>query len=523
MLTKKGFLYGTLILAGAGLITKILGFVYRIALSRMIGDDGMGLFQMTYPILLFTIVVTTAGLPVAISKLVSEAAVKNDQQRIRSILVVSILVLIVTSIAITSLILLFATTIANTLLTDRRAVYCLLAMAPMIPIIAISSVFRGYFQGRQQMNPYAVSQILEQCIRIGTVLFLAHFLMPYGIEYAAAGAMLGMVIGELMGMFYMLYSFHRDKQRPILRKHKGDKPPVPFATTFNDIFHIATPVTASRMVGTFSYAIEPIIVAQSLALAGVTAMASTALYGQLEGMAVPLVFFPSFITYALSVSLVPAISEAAAQNNTRLIAQRLNQSIRLSLIIGLPCALVIYLMSDPLAFVLYKQIEVGHFIRLMAPFAVFLYIQGPLASALQGLDYATVSMRNSIIGAVIKTSLIFALASQPQYGIDGVAIAANCGIVIVTVLHFLSLIPIVPLTIDLRELGKLSIILVIMGYITHTILVQSQWLLSTRILYAAIASTIIYILLLFLFSIIRRQDLVRIPYVGKWFANSIVR
>jgi stage V sporulation protein B len=305
---NKGFLRGTLILVGAGLITKVLGFVYRIALSRIIGDEGMGLFQMAFPILVFTIVVTTAGLPVAISKLVSEAEAKGEEERIRSILIVSVFVVIITSTVITASVLLGAPWIAKTLLTDERAIYALLGIAPIIPVIAVSSIFRGYFQGRQNMSPYAFSTIVEQSVRIFTVLLLAKYLLPYGIEYAAAGAMIGMVIGEFVGMVYLLYSFKKDPTRPRLRLIFPRQPSVStrkkiyltaFSRTVRDLLRLAIPVTASRLVGSLSYAIEPIVVSQSLALAGFVTTTATALYGQLEGMAIPINFFPAFITYAL--------------------------------------------------------------------------------------------------------------------------------------------------------------------------------------------------------------------------------
>ena len=202
-MSKQGFLYGTIILVGAGFITKILGFVYRIALSRIIGDEGMGLFQMVFPILIFAVVVTTAGIPVAISKLVSEAEARGEEDRIPTILIVSIFIVLFTSIIISIAIFFGASHIAHILLTDGRTVYALLAITPVIPIIAISSIFRGYFQGRQNMSPYAIAQILEQMVRIFTVIFLAQYLLPFGIAYAAAGAMLGMVVGEFVGMIYI--------------------------------------------------------------------------------------------------------------------------------------------------------------------------------------------------------------------------------------------------------------------------------------------------------------------------------
>ncbi|SFJ40957.1 stage V sporulation protein B [Thermoflavimicrobium dichotomicum] len=521
-MSKNSFLYGTLVLVGAGFITKVLGFVYRIALSRIIGAEGMGLFQMAFPILIFFMVVTTVGLPVAISKLVSEAAAKNEEHRIRSILIVSIIIVTFTSILFTSLILFFSPVIANFLLTDERAIYALLSIAPIIPIISISSIFRGYFQGKQHMNPYALSTIIEQLVRIFTVLFLAQYLLPLGIEYAAAGAMIGMVIGEFTGMLYLIYSFKKDPHRPLIRpalKIKKALQGKMIWKTCKDLLRIGLPVTASRLVGSLSYAIEPIVVAQSLAIAGIATTTATALYGQLEGMAIPLVFFPSFITYALSVSLVPAISEAAAQNNSTLVTHRLEQAVRLSLIVGAPCAIMIFVLAEPLSLLLYHQTDVAHLMKIMAPFAIFLYLQGPLASVLQGLDQASVAMKNSIWGAIVKTLLIFILASQPQLGIDGVAIAVNGGMIMVTTLHFISIARIIPLTIYFRDLLKLAIALVAMGGVLHQVMNLDHLSLFLRVILSFTSSLGVYLILLIFLSLIRKNDLVRIPYLGKWITR----
>ncbi|RAL26618.1 stage V sporulation protein B [Thermoflavimicrobium daqui] len=524
-MSKNGFLYGTLVLVGAGFITKILGFIYRIALSRIIGAEGMGLFQMAFPILLFMMVITTVGLPVAISKLVSEAVGRNEEHRIRSILIVSIIIVTITSIIFTSFILLFAPVVASILLTDERAIYSLLSIAPIIPIIAISSIFRGYFQGKQHMNPYALSTIIEQLVRIFTVLFLAQYLLPLGVEYAAAGAMIGMVVGEFFGMIYLIYSFKKDPNRPLIGpafKRKKIPSTKQFFKILKDLLRTGIPVTASRLISSLSYAIEPIVVSQSLAIAGIATTTATALYGQLEGMAIPLVFFPSFITYALSVSLVPAISEAAAKNNMSLVSHRLAQAIRLSLIVGAPCAIFIYILAEPLTLILYHQSDVAYLMKIMAPFAIFLYLQGPLASILQGLDRASVAMRNSIWGAVIKTILIFILASQPQLGINGVAIAVNCGLIIVTILHFISITRMISFTIHLRDLIKLGFALSIMGFVLRYLMQLDIASLFIKLLFAFSSSLIIYLVLLLILAVIRKKDIIRIPYIGKWMARLIL-
>ena len=518
---RKGFLYGTFVLVSAGFITKILGFIYRIALSRIIGDEGMGLFQMAFPILSFTIVITTAGLPVAISKLVSEAEARQQEEKIKSILIISIFIVIITSTIVTGGVLIAAPWIAQMLLTDERAIYTLLGIAPIIPIIAVSSIFRGYFQGRQNMSPYALSTIVEQFVRIFTVLIIAQYLLKFGVEYAAAGAMVGMVIGEFAGMMFLIRSFKKDPMRPRLER-KFSKPSwKPFRQTSRDLLRLATPVTASRMVGSFSYAIEPIVVAQSLAMAGFATTTATSLFGQLEGMAVPLTFFPSFITYALSVSLVPAISEAAAKQNARLIEHRLQQAIRLSFIVTAPCALILYLLAEPLSILLYRQPDVAHLIQIMAPFTMIHALQGPFASVLQGLDKAQAPMRNSIIGAIIKTILILLLASRPELGIDGVALAINSSILIVTTLHFIDIVRLIPFHLKLKEWGKLALTIIIAAVVFHfSNLSESSSMLIKTITQAG-TTLLVYVICLIVFSLIQKSDVNRIPYIGKWVARLL--
>ncbi len=527
VLTKQTFLHGTLILVGAGFVTKVLGFVYRIALSRLIGDEGMGLFQMAFPILIFIITITTGGIPVAISKLVSEAEAKRDEQRIRSILIVSILVVICASLFFTLLTLVGAPLIARTLLTDERAIYPLMGIAPIVPIIAVSSIFRGYFQGRQHMSPYAISQIVETITRIFTVIMIARLLLPYGVEYAAAGAMIGMVIGEFAGMLFLLRSYKNDPKRPPLRFKPRElfqwKQWGRFRETIMRLMRLAVPVTASRTVGSLSYAVEPIIVSQSLAIAGISVAASTALYGQLEGMAIPLLYFPAFITYALSVSLVPAISEAAAKGKHRMVAHRLNQAMRLALVVGGPCAIIMFVLAVPLTDLLYHNTSVARLLQIMAPFAVFLYLQGPLSAVLQGLDKAKDAMRNSIFGAVVKTALIFLLGSQPFLGIDGVVIALNCGLVIVTVFHFLSVMRYTPFPLMAGDLLKLALAVGAMGFVAHLVFIHAAGQMWMRILLSLTTSVAVYLIALMVLSLLKQDDVRRIPYIGHWLAAFLPR
>lgn len=212
------FLRGTFILLVAGFITRVLGFIYRIVLARSIGEEGVGLYMMAYPTFILVVTVIQLGLPVAISKNIAEAEAKGDYAEIKKILVVSLAITIGLSIILTPALILLAPILSTTLFTDSRTYYPLIAIAPALPIIAIASVLRGYFQGRQNMRPSAVSQILEQLVRITLIATATKTFLPYGVEYGAAAAMGASVLGELLSLVYLLTTF-KLKKRFKLRKN----------------------------------------------------------------------------------------------------------------------------------------------------------------------------------------------------------------------------------------------------------------------------------------------------------------
>ncbi|HEY8342587.1 MAG TPA: stage V sporulation protein B [Calditerricola sp.] len=514
---KQSFFQGTLILIGAGLLTRLLGFIPRIALPRIIGAEGVGLYMMAAPTLYLMITLATFGLNVAVSKVVAEAEARRDIARMQNTLRLSLAFVLVLSLAMMGLMIGLAPLISRYLLTDPRSYYPLVSVAPILPIVAVSSVLRGYFQGRQNMVPTAMSSIAEATFRIVAVLGLAWTFQPYGVAYAAMGAMIGVVLGEFGSLCVLLLYFRRSKWRERFALWNRTARSVRrYWALASDLCRVAVPVTASRLVGNAMYFIEPIAVTQSLAIAGIGTAVATSLYGQLEGMAIPLLLMPTAITYSLSVSLVPAISEAAAQGNYSLINRRLYQALRLSFVIGGPCAVLLYVLARPLCDLLWRAPEVGRLLEIMAPFSLFLYVQGPLSAALQGLDRAREAMRNSIIGAVVKTVAIFAFATHPRLGIDGVAIAINIGMVLVTLLHLSSLARTLSLTLALRDYGKTGLALLLMGYIARY--AYDTWFagfsLGGRVLATGALALLVYAVLLVWLRVLGRQDIQRIPWIG---------
>ncbi|MGG3842084.1 stage V sporulation protein B [Anoxybacillus kestanbolensis] len=498
------FLKGTIILIVAGLLTRILGFINRIVVARLIGEEGVGLYMMAVPTLALAITITQFGLPVAISKLVAEAEAVGDKRKVKKILVVSLSITIILSAIFFPSLLAIAPILAETLFTDARVYYPLVAIAPVVPIVAVSSVLRGYFQGKQQMKPYAYSQLLEQAVRITLIAAFTTAFLPYGIEYAAAGAMVSSVVGEFVSLVYLFITFKRKK--PIRIRYRFFSYVKEGKDTFVSLMRIAVPTLGSRMIGSIAWFFEPIVVAQSLALAGITTVHATKQYGELTGYALPLLMLPSFITYALATSLVPAISEAAAQRQHRLIEYRLHQAIRLSLLTGGLSIAVLYVLAEEMMQLMYGANQSAIFVKVMAPFFIFYYLQGPLQAVLQALDLAKEAMTNSFIGAIIKTALIFCLASQPSLGIMGAALAITVGIMVVTLLHAATIVKAISLSLYVRQYAAHLIVIVSVATIGHVLVPLLPFSSLIKTIVAIIIMTAIYIVLARLFRLIQKDE-----------------
>lgn len=461
------FIKGAFILLAAGLITRILGFLNRILIARFIGEEGVGLYMMAYPTFILVVTLTQFGLPVAISKRVAEAEALGDAVKVKKILVVSLVVTLSLSLVFTPFLFFGAPILADMIFTDHRTIYPLLAITPVIPIVAVSAVIRGYFQGKQNMKPAAFSQLIEQLVRIVFIAILTRIFLPYGIEFAAAAVMVATIIGEVMSLIYLLTMFKVKKAFPLRKNFFKSLANTRYV--FKELLAIAVPTTGSRMIGSLSWFFEPIVVTQALALAGISTVLATKQYGSLTGLAMPLLLLPSFVTFALSTALVPAISEANSLKQYSEVERRIQQAIKFCILSGALPVVILYVLAVPLMEVLYHSTSGAIFIRMIAPFILLNYIQSPLQATLQALDLARAAMINSLIGAVVKLTVIFTLASKPEFGINGVAIGIIVGFVLVTFLHYATILKVIPLTFYARFYGKIFIVTIVTGMIGNSI------------------------------------------------------
>lgn len=520
-MNRPTFLHGALVLMISGLVTRIMGFVYRVFLTRMIGAEGMGLFQIVFPILGLVLTFVTAGLPLAISKLVAEAVAQNDRVRVQRIMRISVWIVVSMSIIFTFLMVLSRNIVANHWLSDPRAYPTYLAMIPVVCIIAVSSLYRGYFQGLQDMSPTAWGQILEQTVRILSIWILAAYFVQFSLAYAAAAAMMGMVLGELSGfLFLVVQQRRRGRLRDILPDAAAHSPE-PIRQTLHAMAEIALPVTASKLIWSILGAAEPVLVMRALIAAGFTTSVSTAMYGQYSGMAIPLLVFPTVFTGSLAVNLVPSVSEAVAANERFRVRIRLAQSFTATAAVALPTAVVLTMFATPLTHFIYKEASVGPILAVMAPFEFLLCLQAPLTGILQGLNKAGIAMMNSIIGGVLKLLLIILLASRPTIGILGVSMATAASFTISALLNLGFVVHYVGFSIRLQALTRVAIAAFGMFLYMLFITADHDTLPFGALMLAVIGGFILYFALLCALRVLTSRNIRRIPRVGPLLARIV--
>lgn len=463
---RSSFVQGTFILTSAAFITRILGFVNSIIMARYLGPEGIGLLMMAHPLVPMLITLTSLGLPVAISKLVAEAEAHGDAGKVKRILQVSLTVTISISIVLTLVAFIGAKPIAGMILADQRAYYAMLAIIPIAPLVAISSVLKGYFRGKQNMTPIAVSDVIENIVNIVLIAALVQVLLPYGLQYAAAGAMICTVLGEGSGLLYLLFMYKLYKRKRsttpgLAAPLSGDAELPDKKRTLTELLSIGLPSTGQGFIHSIYRAIKPALVIKSLAVAGVGTAMATQQYGLLVGYAFPLLVFPTFIMHSLSTALIPSISEANAANNRRLIHERIDQAIGLAFMIGAPCTIILYMWAVPLTTVLYHSPEAGKLLMLLAPFFLLHYFEDPLHAVLLGIGKVKTVMWNFIMSTLLQAVAMYIFGSE--WGIYGVATGINFGICIITMLNFLAVSTYVGFSVDVRRYVKIIGCLIVMA------------------------------------------------------------
>ncbi len=413
------FIKNTVILTLTSLILRTVGMIFKVWVSARVGAEGVGLYQLITSVYIFAATFASTGICTGVTKLISEQSgltAAGASQILRK----SAVLTVAASAVIGSAVYFSADFIAARLLMDIRASLSLKILCFSLPFKGTAACIKGYFYARRKSGSPAVSQLFEQAVRIGVIVFFVGSFAGMGLNMAVAAILIGDTVSEAASFIYLYISFLRDKKT---LPSKGGLP----KGVYRGLIGVALPTAGSKYVTSGLHTAESLIVPSQLTLFTFSRSESVAQYGMLKGMALPLLFFPAAFLGAASIMLMPEVAEAAAKGQERKVRETVSKSIDTTLVISIFLAAVFFTNSDLLGRLFFGSEEVGYMIRILAPIVPFMYLESVADGMLKGLGLQNYSFIYNVSDSVIRIALVMILVRRyGMTGFLGVMIISNC-------------------------------------------------------------------------------------------------
>jgi len=568
---SNSFIHGALILGIANLVVKVIGAVFKVPLINLIGDDGMGYFNVAYQIYTFMFIVATAGFPIAISKMVAESLAQNKELEARRIFRTSLSFLAIIGLIGTLVLYLFPDALEN-LVAVPGASLGITAISPAVFFVAMASVYRGYFQGRQNMYPTAASEVIEALAKLLVGYFLASFFMNMPINdalstsidwvskqaqssyirtiFASAGAISGVTVGTLLSFLLMtvIYFCYKHKKAPTVTLQDGIRSR---KVILKELILIAIPITIGASVSSLTTLIDMATITRRLVIRPEvlsryafmfedgTAFATKALeegwtglelfrqqaatlYGMYTGKALTMFNLPLTLVVALGMSVVPAISASIAKSESLSARSITESAIRIAVLFAAPCALGMSVLSKEVLYILFSDTNASSVLAILSIAIIPVAIVSVTNSILQAYGKVYYPVINMIIGGVAK--VLFNFFFIPYLGIDGAPLGTFLCYLIIACLNMYQIVRHAGIrfswsTFILRPLLA-ALVMGAVGYVLATFVTPTEVLTATdiniwirRILVVAEIGVcgIVYFLAAFAFQAIRKEDVLMLP------------
>ena len=447
---KSTFFGGAAILAVSAILVKVIGAIYRIPLGNILSDEVMADYNSAYNIYNFFLTISTAGLPVALSKTISEANAlgrHNQVQRTFRVAFVTFLVLgLVSFFCMTVL----AAPMAQIVISNPKAVYCVMALAPSVLCVCVMSAFRGYFQGHFNMMPTGISQVIEAFFKLVVGLALALFLVKVALkpEFGSVGAIIGVSCGSVVALLYILFLFFRDRGRR--RTHATDTPERSGRILAN-LLRLAIPITLGSAATSLVTLVDTKLVMSQLTNifenvdglllnadgTGPALDAARNLYG-IYSKTMSIYNLPFSMMVPLTACIIPAVSASLARRD-HLGAQKVSESaLRIGLLLALPMGMGLFALGGPIMGLLFPAIDVevaGPLLSVLGLASIFVALQLLCNSILQANGMVNLPILAVIIGGVVKVIVNFILVGNPDIRINGAPVGTLCCFIVISALE----------------------------------------------------------------------------------------
>ena len=402
---------GTILLTAAGLLSRVLGFFYRIFLSRTIGAEGLGIYQMIFPIYGIFFSLCAGSIQTAISRFTAA-----DPDHAKRTLLSGFSLSFAMSLAAAFVIRHFSVPLAEHVLMEPRCAPLLSVMAFAIPCTSVHACICGYYYGKEKVSVPAAAQLFEQMIRIFTVFLLASVCIEKRIPVTVSLAVFGLVAGEagsalfVLIFFLLFHEFHENTGRSYSVGQSGN-----LFSPMAALLALAAPLMANRLVLNLLQSTETIMIPERLTVYGLTRSQAVRTYGTLTGMAMPFVLFPSALVNSLAVVLLPVTARHQSAGNDSGIADGISMAFRYSLYLGIFCVGVFTVFGEALGLQIFKSQDAGSFIQILAWLCPFLYLSTTTGSILNGLGRTRTTFLHNTAALILR--ICFVLFGIPRFGI----------------------------------------------------------------------------------------------------------
>lgn len=462
---KMNLKQNTIILTIAGFIVKSIGFIYRIYIANSIGAEGMGLYQLVLPVYNLVLLGLTAGVGIAVARLVAEETARGNHKNANRIALVSGAAIFTAAAVVVVVLYINLDFVVNVLIGDIRTKSAMLWILPAIPFIAAITALKGYFYGKQEVMPNAVSQVAEQIAKLIAVFAIADLFAQGDMERKCLFAAIGMIIGEIANVLvvYLVFQFRKTRRTAnasgqLLRKRDIGR----------SVVQISLPITANRLILSLLGTVEFLWIPQRLALYGLTNAEALAEYGKLTGMAAPVITFPSMLTAALATALVPAIAEAAALKRMNGANRQISRSIRVTLVLGFLFTSLFIAFGRDIADLIYPRQNVGQMIFLLSFTGVFFHLQQTLLGVLNGLGKEKDTLKHSMITSVLRLGFVW--FGIPVFGMNAYIISLVATNLVGSMLNLRTTIKTTGMSIELGDWLLKPLIAAISGVISAPVI-----------------------------------------------------
>lgn len=544
--TSLTLLKGAAVLGLAALISKVLGSIYKIPFQNIAGDGAYGIYSIVYPIYILILFAATAGLPITVSKLVSERLVEQDYIGAKRIFRLSAAVMSLTGFVLFLFLFLGAGWIAF-LIGDSQTALSIRSVSFALLVVPIMAAMRGYFQGHQNMVPTGVSQVYEQIIRVATMLLITYWFVQMDWSgsgwsmdaWTAAGATFGAVTGSIAGLLVMIYYWlkHRKELERSFASNQSSNTSefatMPTARLMKIIMTLALPILLGSIVLPILNIVDSFTLTRMLRWGAQLSEEKARYAFSYYYRGQPLVQFIAMFASSLAVALVPSIAEAYARRQPEVIALRTQAALRLTVLIGLPASVGFALLAEPINIMLYKTNDGTLAMAILAFTTLFSTLNIISAAILQGLGAVFIPAKNLFFAAITKAILNIALIGP--FGIEGAAVASVAAFAVATMLNLTAINRLTGVSFSLKAyVWKPSLSIAAMGVALLVFMFGLNWILNgipwtirleqTLIsLVSVFVGAVVYGVALFQSGTIGRNELESVPRLGKRLIPLLVR